>query len=1074
MKLQENNSLRYRETLVKAKRAWDKKPSQKIYNPKSDIGKTIESRQEQLSIFGGGVAILSKAEGKPILLYSPAVQKHFRIKEDANEYEYLHTPYKLFEKEEHFANFIDLLFFVSREKPRPEYVSSISNLKTPQLFEYPFQKQLRERYEILHCSTGEILFFCLLWRLTIELINKNNSLNCKYSNELFSFKSFNLDWAEVFKTEDFDLIEKMIIDKLEIAALHPTNKLSKSVLKAKDIFISNLKKESSANYIFEDLGLFNATALKEINKYTEFIFNKKLINLTKKNANEYANQAILAFANKTKLDGKNFSLGELLNALHSNSRFPILPYYFLMFFDKKKELKEHIVFPLWYTASPKTKYVYDKSKMESAVLHALYTVKPIWVNKKYKTGNWYTSNEKIDTPKINAGFENYLNDLYSFFTSMSKPIIDKEYYAEEASKNIAIVKRQATKAAISQVIARTTSHNTGSHVLTNDFEDYFIREAKKDIKPLFNGDQPSGNLRDYLPMIDKTPLKQLRHYLRERMLLNADIGFYSEPTFTAVKLNKLLDSFCENKVVVKYISGIKDKIFTGFSTCEDCKKISIALPNGVLGFQAFYVLIENLIRNYFKYSHSEQNELKLDLKHINEKELKFNSEQVFVFDEYFCFEISHNPANPIDKPQWNRIRKLIEGKIIENEPFQLRTEGLGFIEMKAFILYLNGIDPENIDIAVLPDTNIKVFEVIPYDKCKQNLTYRFWLRKPIDIRIPVSSITDSKLEDGILYSTLGDRRNRYAPYFYYTQNEFEDIYKNSSSYSPLCIEYTAMMNSEENLVVDFLNKHFEKKKWDLGKYEILKFWEDKEQNMTIKENGSFCFDSTPLVHAEGNKVILFDDHGKHLSRMNDYDFYQPFGGIGLGKLLNNLDKESFPALKHKIIEAFETRLVILDERIQRYGEKNIAEQYKYISSAPDKEKDTMRFLFSRANVIIPNPTTDLQLNDQKFNSSKQKAIKDYLSRLNIMSNDFVVIHLGGVIEKFLVRKDKTDVLKFLKHIKPESMHLQQFVLTSERGTPTNVPEECRFIHFSNLSKYLMEKDNYSKPDLFQLIINSRN
>ena len=1059
MKLQENNSLKYRETLVEAKRAWDKNPNQRIFSAKSAIGKSIVSRQRELSIFGGGVAILSKAEGKPILLYSPAIQKHFEIKEDADEYEFLHTPYQLFKDEPHFANFIDLLFFVSREKPRPEYVSSIADVKDMNDFEYPFQWQLRKKYEILHCSTGEILFFCLLWRLIIELINKNNNLDCNYSKELFTSNNYSNDFADVFKADKYDLIEKMIMEKLEIADKSPNNILSKSVLKARDCFTKSLKKQNETKYIFEGLGLFNSTALNEINKYTEFVFGKSFIKLNKTNSNEYAHEAILAFASRAKIRTKNYSVGDLLNTLHSKSRFPILPYYFLMFFDDKKELKEHIVFPLWYTASPETKYVYDKAKKESAVLHALYTVKPIWNNKKYKSDEWYTAKNKISESKINPGFESYLNDLYSFFTSMSKPIIDKEYYAEEADKNINTVKRQATKAAISQVIARTTSHNTGSHVLTNDFEDEYIREPQ-------NG---KGAF-----IIDKAPLKKLRHYLRERMLLNADIGFYSEPTFTSVKLNKLLDSFCENKVVVKYISGINGKRFEGFTVCEECKKISVALPNGVLGFQAFYVLSENLIRNYFKYSQSEQPTLKLELKQINDQELKLKKEEKFIIDEYYCFEISHSPTNPIDIKQWKRINKLIESRIIENELFKLRTEGLGFIEIKAFILYLNGISPENIDNAVLPDTNIKVFEVTSFDRCKANLTYRFWLRKPIDIRIPVASQADSKLDDGILHSTIEDRRNRFAPCFYFTDAESEAVEKHFASYSPRCIKYPAINEYNGELVIDFLNRYFESKNWKLEKYQILKLGNDKNEILTMNENSEFSFVVDYLTEIVRQESVAFDDHGFHLNQMDDFNFYHPYGGNGLGKILNHLDKESFLALKHRIIEAFETRVIILDERIQRYGEKKITEQYKFNSEEKGEEKNTMRYLFSRANVVIPHPINELQLNDQKFNKVKQKQIKVCLNDMKITENDFVVIHLGGVIEKFLTKKDKTDVLKFLKDIKPNEMKMHQFVLTSERGTPTNVPDECRFIHFSNLSKYLMEKDNYSKPDLVQLITNSRN
>lgn len=597
-----NDSLKYRKLIVEAKRAWDIDPRQRILNAKSAIGQTITERQKELAIFGGGVAILSKAEGKPILLYSPEVQKQFGIKMDADNYEYLHTPYDVVWKKNGFSAFIDLLFFISRDKQRPEYVGKISDLKAKDKFEYPFQRSLRNDFEILHCSAGEILCFTLLWRLLIELAIKNNSLDCNYSKTLFQSQSQTDNWFEVFQRPQNDVFEKLLIEKLVEEPSKSKNILSKNVWEAKKDFSVSVKCGKSVKYIFKDLGLFKSKALVELNRYIQFVFKDKSLQLNEYNADDFADKLILAFAKTAKVETNKMSLENLLNGLHFYARFPILPYYFLMVFDKEKKLKEHIVFPLWYTFSPDTKYPYEENKSESAVLHALYTVKPIWEIKQYGNPVWYTSDSKSSTSKHNVAFERYLNDLYLFFTSMSKPIIDKEYYATEAKKNIEGIKSQATKAAISQVMARNTSHNLGSHVLnklTGDLSSINIGDYKN-YKSYFINKVFTNVDKDRLVQISK-----FNNYIKCRMDYLSDITFGIPAMQISKGLNsEILSDMDDVRLLLENISGLSNFEYSIKieSKIENGSDPAIAMPNDILGSQAFYNIIENIIRNTAKHS----------------------------------------------------------------------------------------------------------------------------------------------------------------------------------------------------------------------------------------------------------------------------------------------------------------------------------------------------------------------------------------------------------------------------------------------------------------------------------------
>lgn len=955
MKLQENNSLKYRETLVEAKRAWDKNPSKRIFGAKSAIGESIVNRQKELAIFGGGVAILSKAEGRPILLYSPVVQKYFKIKEDADEYEYLHTPYNIT-----FSNFIDLLFFVSREKPRPEYVSSIADIGKKNDFEYPFQYQLRKQYEILHCSTGEILFFCLLWRLIIELINKNNSLECKYSKELFSSTNYSSNLTGIFKTKKYDLIEKMITDKLEIAAKSPNNKLSKSVLTARDYFIGSLKREESPKYIFSDLGLLKQGAINEINKYTEFVFGKSFIKLNKTNAEEYAHETILAFAHKTKLKPDNYSLGELLNTLHSKSRFPILPYYFLMYFDDKKELKEHIAFPLWYTASLDTKYVYDKAKKESAVLHALYTVKPIWNNKEYKSDEWYTAKSKITESKINTGFESYLNDLYSFFTSMSKPIIDKEYYAEEANKNISIVKRQATKAAISQVMARNMSHNIGSHVLSRMITWKDILTITKNYTSSLNDklDFDPDKRPEYYEKFIQPRIEYFNSYLKTRMDFLADIAT-STPTIQSTKqfISELLKGFDDNRLLLNKISGITNfdftiKVFKDEVELTDGEDFPVSISNDVLGFHAFYIILENIIRNTAKHSYSKNNhkkriEFRIDVKDTDDKfdksfyeitvsdGLKLTDNVQLQGDELREYKTilskKATSIKRIDKLVFDQNTRLNKS-ILADETNLLRQGAWGLIEMDVSAAYLRKIAQEDVDDVKyqIPITEaeekkfskdknkeqLRIIEAVNVNGC---LGYKFHIPKPKELLIidsngatwntlfakNLNALNEWK-NKGILFLKENGAENdkwTFNRKFSYPHELVLFLDAEKIIQSPLISKRQVTLSELNQCYIDYHNKD-KKQEEQIIDCNVLKLsqeqlitevwrtWTNKklsDKKLTFKTSGKIIY---------GKFYPIYDDYGDYEVKLDPHG--ESYCGVTNGEYREVFPKSQFEHLRKKI------------------------------------------------------------------------------------------------------------------------------------------------------------------------------
>ncbi|MDI9338416.1 MAG: hypothetical protein QM539_08320, partial [Alphaproteobacteria bacterium] len=177
--------------------------------------------------------------------------------------------------------------------------------------------------------------------------------------------------------------------------------------------------------------------------------------------------------NKFGFEKKN--LKECVNHLHKVSRFPILPYYFLYNFDK--ELKEHVVIPIWYSFLNDSKYKYlieNIPTYESRIITGLYTISP----EKYLNESviqYYSQNKP---EQLNLKFEEYLDNLIKYIILFTMPIVELEYYGKDFKKNLDQIKKNSDQikknldqikkttliATIAQIFARNFAHNLGSHV----------------------------------------------------------------------------------------------------------------------------------------------------------------------------------------------------------------------------------------------------------------------------------------------------------------------------------------------------------------------------------------------------------------------------------------------------------------------------------------------------------------------------------------------------------------------------------------------------------------------------------
>ena len=303
----------------------------------------------------------------------------------------------------------------------------------------------------------------------------------------------------------------------------------------------------------------------------------------------------------------------------------------------------------------------------------------------------------------------YLDNLSRYLEEVFALISESEFMEE--------LTHYALRSAISAIMSRNMSHNIGSHVLINL--------------------EKNGN------STDVDDIKQFLSYLRARMdflaQISTDWPSWSLPTRF---LQDLMYDYFQQICLLRYIgasenlNGKKLKMFFYFddkqvlgpcnpsdkTKLEELKKnllgkdIWISVVGGVTGRQAFYVMLENIIRNAAKHSYSGTGDLEI---HINIK-AKENEYRIEIWDN-----VSENKNGLLAK-----INKAIEQSII-TEIGEVQKGNWGIAEMKICATYLQKFDYKLFD---QERENNK--EIIGAETTDDGyLKYVFYLPMPRDVAI---------------------------------------------------------------------------------------------------------------------------------------------------------------------------------------------------------------------------------------------------------------------------------------------------------------------------------------------------
>ena len=342
-------------------------------------------------------------------------------------------------------------------------------------------------------------------------------------------------------------------------------------------------------------------------------------------------------------------------------------------------------------------------------------------------------------------------------------------------------KMQATKAAISQVMARNMSHNIGSHVISK-----FV--TKKDVEDILGADHKNASS-PYKPLNGlNTNLSQheilawFNSYLRNRMDYLADIAT-GMPAMEVTRplVAEIIAGFDKNRILLNRISGVENFRFSiEIRDCRNCKEncegeacklngkdkdLPISIPNDVMGYHALYIIIENLIRNTAKHGGASNQKITTFILEIRDSPVDNSLYEIILYDTVQktgtytlnerdkkdlrlhnnCKEAPSDTMKEIDWLVYHQNRYLNQSVLDENNA--LRQGAWGLIEMDVSAAYLRKIAPEDsesskYDIEVLDGQVRKniigkcsYLNILKAINKNNSLGYRFHLLKPKEMVI---------------------------------------------------------------------------------------------------------------------------------------------------------------------------------------------------------------------------------------------------------------------------------------------------------------------------------------------------
>ena len=687
----------------------------------------------------------------------------------------------------------------------------------------------------------------------------------------------------------------------------------------------------------------------------------------------------------------------------------------------------------------------------------------------------------------------YLEQLRNFLHRISVQI-------QFGTKRLEL-RETAARSAVGQVNSRNFSHNFGSHV----YSKLMGNDTYENIEKL-----ASNNA--YVSCYDKMkiePGEQLACFLQ---YVKSRMDYLSELTFgvSNILTSKTIygDVFRELdrvRLLLNHISGVSSFEYEfclkyNGERLGEGRDITVAFPSDVLGSQALYNILENIIRNTAK--HAIRNEPNSGCETFT---IEFSDGELF--SEYYCVEIDNGIAEPNIEELVNKQNIYINNSILD-ESNNLRTYSLGLLEIEASAAFLRQIDIAKIESYEygfgeddIDEYHNSLGNLIILKAINKNgaLGYRFFLQKPKEFLFigdnwGINPNQNALFNYGLLIvgadqfiRDMNSGKSYAHQFLIYNDSitkEAEEMLSNNNVCKTLLPIRKLKFNHEETSeVTDMLMKA--DKDNPIPRLKELA-WNHYYKTVIDPSNSEICIDAKIVADDDGETIrnqVVFLDHGKKNNHEKKWDKAQncpkveawvenlsshscaklpEFQALSVGeyKPIHNyimkIKKEAkqkeakqkgAKQIKQEIFEAYHNPIVVIDERIQEHQSKG----FEGSSDAEFGGPIPVKKLYESTNVHVPD-VFSIPLAPKKFDNNLIEKVEDFIET-NIQ-NAFVLIHYG-VLER-MYEKDEVITQK----LNDWSCKAKRLVVTSGRGSHSlALPPSVCFVDLSSVLYAFVENRN---------------
>jgi len=669
------------------------------------------------------------------------------------------------------------------------------------------------------------------------------------------------------------------------------------------------------------------------------------------------------------------------------------------------------------------------------------------------------------------------------------------------------VKQQATRAAISQVMARNMSHNIGSHVMNRLTDGKRLEDLDVNNFESYKSSKVAG---DESKIIHQVSF--FNNYVKCRMDYLSDITFGRPVMHVNKKVcGELFKELDRVRLLWEFISGLSkfkyeiQFMFNGKLLCAEADDISIALPNDLLGCQAFYNIIENVIRNTAKHSNNKTQKtvFTVDIREIDQSlegsqadrgvseqpkifyaveiydDCVINGYDIFLNEErhvkngYVSDYLQSNGDRPFDEDEkvsnidWlvYSQNKKINQSVLQQRNYQLRTSSLGLMEMEASAAYLRKLDITTIEDeeysveynCALSNSSSKKFNILKAINKDGKLGYRFFVSRPTEVLFVgdygEEVDVDSLLKIGIWLRSGSAFELDLSQGFVY--NHSFVLYENSEAITSLLkkhqtslppasrlIDITDRKKDVEGLLTSGANFDvIEAYIWRLlfdsirpDGIEDVCVWQSYQPNKA-EHNKPKSYNIALTPHARGWKQRVEEKESKRAHYLeplpsNAQKKLPDFSGT-LGPYIESGITD---VIKYKLFESAVTKILVIDERIQRFTKD-------YYNS--DGIRILNEDIYNYANIIVPRQA-DLKLDADNYTVELIEQIDQFIT-ISINECKFLLLHYS-ILERMYVS------IEAINEKLIEWSRSVRVIVTSGRGKPPKLPSE--YVCFINLSPIL--------------------